>query len=213
MNEENIKQMRREYNKGSFNENNAKQNPFEQFRNWFNEAIEVKMLEPNAMTVATADKYARPSARVVLLKSFDERGFVFYTNYESRKAIEILENPQVSLLFYWDKLERQVRIEGKIEKTSFEESDSYFQTRPYISKIGAWASKQSNILKNRFTLIRKVAGIAAKYPINVPLPDFWGGYRVIPSYFEFWQGRESRLHDRMSYKMENNIWIIERLYP
>ena len=210
---DNIQQMRREYNKGSFNENTADNNPFNQFDKWIKDAIDVKMLDPNAMILSTVNKIGKPSSRAVLLKGFSENGFIFFSNYESRKAKEMEENPFASIIFYWDKLDRQIRIEGKIEKITKEESDAYYQTRSYTSRLGAWASKQSEVLKNRFTLLRQVAIIASKYPLNPPIPPFWGGYRLIPDYFEFWQGRESRLHDRLRYTKDNIKWKIERLYP
>jgi pyridoxamine 5'-phosphate oxidase len=206
--------LRRDYTRGKFDETIAKDNPLEQFREWFEEVLKTDFIEPNAMIVSTANKGGIPSARVVLLKKFDERGFVFYTNYESQKAKEIEENPNVSLLFYWDKLERQVRINGRAEKISREESEEYFRTRPYLSRIGAWASKQSKPLKSRFTLMREVAKLTMKFPFDVPLPPFWGGYRVVPFYYEFWQGRPSRLHDRIAYTLQpDGSWIKQRLYP
>jgi pyridoxamine 5'-phosphate oxidase len=209
-----VQSLRRDYAKGSFSESIAKDNPFEQFKIWFDEVLQNEFLEPNAMVLSTATKEGIPSARVVLLKNIDSRGFVFFSNYESQKGKELAENPNASLLFYWDKLERQVRINGTVEKLTFEESDAYFQTRPYLSKIGSWASKQSQILPSSFTLMREVAKFTFKFPKYVPLPPFWGGYRLIPSYFEFWQGRESRLHDRISYQLQSNgNWIKQRLYP
>jgi len=207
--------IRNEYVKGSFNEDDALAKPEEQFKLWFDDAISAGFKDPNAVVIATADKYGAPSARMTLLKEFDEKGFVFYTNYESKKAADLAENPQAAMLFFWDILERQVRIEGKIEKVSKEESEAYFKSRPYQSRVGAWASKQSKELKSRFTLMKDVAKYLAKFPTgDVPLPEFWGGYRLIPHYFEFWQGRESRLHDRIIYKQnENGNWEIKRLYP
>jgi pyridoxamine 5'-phosphate oxidase len=205
--------LRRDYNQGEFSERLAAANPFEQFTKWFLDVAKVEMLEPNAMTLATSSNGGKPSARVVLLKKYDSCGFVFFTNYESEKAEQLSENPQASLLFYWDKLARQVRINGICEKVSEIESDDYFQTRPYTSRLGAWASQQSRSLTSRFTLMRKVAALMMKYPKNVPLPPYWGGYRLIPDYFEFWQGRESRLHDRIAYSLENGDWKIRRLYP
>jgi pyridoxamine 5'-phosphate oxidase len=148
-----------------------------------------------------------------LLKNYDERGFVFFTNYESRKGIELNENPYATLLFFWDKLERQIRIEGSIEKITEEESGDYFQTRDYTARIGAWASEQSKPLSGRFKLMRKVISLMTKYPKEVPLPPFWGGYRLIPDVYEFWQGRQSRLHDRIRYFKDGEIWRKERLYP
>jgi pyridoxamine 5'-phosphate oxidase len=205
--------LRRDYKSGEFSERLAAANPFEQFAKWFEDVAQAEMLEPNAMTLATSAKDCKPSARVVLLKKFDYRGFVFFTNYESEKANQLTENPQSTLLFYWDKLARQVRINGVCEKVSEKESDDYFQTRPYTSRLGAWASQQSRPLSSRFSLIRQVAALMLKYPKNVPLPPYWGGYRLIPDYFEFWQGRESRLHDRIAYTLENEVWSIQRLYP
>lgn len=208
-----ISQLRREYSSGSFTEKNTSSSPVEQFDKWLTEAETAGFLDPNAVAVSTVDDSGMPTARIVLLKSFDSAGFVFYTNYESKKGMDLAANPQASMLFFWDKLERQVRIQGKIEKISPEQSDKYFQTRSYTSKIGACASKQSKKLSSRYKLLREVAGYIAKHPINVPLPPYWGGYRLIPEYFEFWQGRESRLHDRIIYEKVDNAWKISRLYP
>lgn len=205
--------LRRDYLNGRFDESTAANDPFKQFELWFEQASDSGLIEPNAMTIATSTPNGKPSIRVVLIKKVDKNGFVFFTNYESRKGIEILSNPQASLLFYWDKLERQVRIEGVIEKVTTEESEEYFKTRPYESRLGAWASKQSSLLNSRFSLMRSVVKLMAKYPIEVPLPPFWGGYRLIPDYFEFWQGRKSRLHDRITYSKENGSWTKHRLYP
>jgi pyridoxamine 5'-phosphate oxidase len=205
--------LRRDYLNGQFDDSTADDNPFRQFELWFEQATASGLIEPNAMTVATSTLSGKPSIRVVLIKKVDKNGFVFFTNYDSRKGQEIQENPQASLLFYWDNLERQVRIEGKIEKVSLEESEEYFKSRPYESRLGAWASKQSTVLKSRFSLMRSVVKLMAKYPGDVPLPPFWGGYRLVPDYFEFWQGRKSRLHDRITYSKQNNKWIKQRLYP
>ncbi|MGQ9819499.1 MAG: pyridoxamine 5'-phosphate oxidase [Candidatus Kapaibacteriales bacterium] len=206
--------LRREYDKESFSEKNSKDDPFEQFEIWFKQVLEENFLEPTAMVLSTATKDGIPSARVVLLKRFDREGFVFFTNYNSQKGREIAENPNASLLFYWDRLERQVRINGVIIQIQPEESDEYFQTRPYFSKIGAWASKQSEPLKSRFALLREVVRYSLKFPNYVPLPPFWGGYRLIPNYFEFWQGRKSRLHDRIAYrKNPDGSWTKQRLSP
>lgn len=206
--------LRREYKKDSFNEYISKDNPFEQFEIWFKQVLEENFLEPNAMVLSTATKEGIPSARVVLLKRFDKEGFIFFTNYNSQKGREIDENPNASLLFYWDKLERQVRINGLVVKIQPEESDEYFQTRPYLAKIGVWASKQSEPLKSRFALLREVVRYSLKFPHYVPLPPFWGGYKLIPYFFEFWQGRKSRLHDRISYrKNPDGSWTKQRLSP
>ncbi len=205
--------LRRDYTSRQFNESIAKDSPFEQFKLWFDEVSQTNFLEPNAMILTTASKDAKPSSRVLLLKQFDENGFVFFTNYESRKGRELEENPNANLLFFWDILERQVRIEGTVSKISRAESEEYFKTRPYKNRLGAWASKQSKPLKTRFTLIREVAKTMSKYPFEVPLPPFWGGYRLVPTQFEFWQGRSSRLHDRIQYFLENDTWKKIRLYP
>lgn len=210
---ENLTNIRRDYSRFSLDKDSVDKNPLQQFDLWMKDALKGDFLEPTAVTVSTVNKNGRPSSRVVLLKSYDERGYVFYTNYFSRKGTEIAENPFASMLFFWDKFERQIRIEGKVEKISKEESEAYFATRPYTSRLGAWASKQSQPIKSRFTLIRKVAGLMVKYPANVPLPEFWGGFRLIPDEYEFWQGRESRLHDRIRYKLTGNDWLIERLSP
>ncbi len=208
-----ISQIRRDFTSNKLDESSIKKDPIEQFKIWFDDALQGNILDPNAMALSTATANARPSSRYVLLKNYDESGFVFYSNYESQKGIEIAENPQASLLFYWDKFERQIRIDGIAKKIPADEADEYFQTRSYSSRIGAWASRQSSPLGSRFALMRKVAGLMVKYPKNVPLPPFWGGYRLAPSRFEFWQGRESRLHDRFSYTKENGLWKIERLSP
>lgn len=209
-----IQSLRKDYTQGRFDEKIAKDDPFEQFSEWFQLVLKSDFIEPTAMVLSTVDKYGIPSSRMVLLKKFDKRGFVFFTNYESKKGNDIANNPNVSLLFYWDKLERQVRIIGRAEKISQEESEEYFRTRPYLSRIGAWASKQSSPLKSRFTLMREVARLTIKFPSEVPLPPFWGGYRVVPNYFEFWQGRPSRLHDRIAYTLEiDGTWTKQRLYP
>jgi len=210
---EDLSNIRRDYSKFSLDYDTIDKDPFKQFDVWMKDALKGDFLEPTAFSVSTVSSGGKPSSRIVLLKSYDERGFVFFTNYESRKGIEISGNNYAAFLFFWDKFERQIRIEGKIEKISPQESEEYFSKRPYTSRLGAWASKQSQPLKSRFTLIRKVAGLMLKYPLNVPLPDFWGGYRLIPDEFEFWQGRESRLHDRFNYKLHNGNWKIERLSP
>lgn len=207
-------QLRREYSRRSLNEQDVDPNPFVQFARWFDEAVRSEMIEPNAMVLATASSDALPSARVVLLKGFDERGFVFFTNYESRKAEELRKNPQAALLFYWGELSRQVRIEGTVEVASREESGEYFRTRPIESRIGAWASKQSSVIPGRAFLEERVNRIKQQFPDDeVPLPPFWGGFRVKPGAFEFWQGRENRLHDRLRYSPKDDLWVIERLSP
>lgn len=211
----NLQALRRQYALNAFSETEAADNPFDQFKKWFHEAEEAQLLEPNAMTLATATHLGHPSARIVLLKEVDAKGFVFFTNYESRKAAELAQNPYAALLFNWMELERQVRIEGSVEKISAGESLAYFQSRPKGSQIGAWASPQSRILSDRAILDKRVSEISAQYADAeaLPLPPFWGGYRVLPEVFEFWQGRESRLHDRVRYHRESGNWVRQRLAP
>ncbi len=208
-----LKSIRRQYTKDALTEGSISKNPFAQFKKWFSKTLKSGFFHPNAMTLATASKNGKPSARIVLLKGFDENGFIFYTNYTSRKAKELDANPYASLLFYWDKLERQVRIEGKIRKVTKKESEQYFSSRPFNSRIGAWASDQSSVIKNRSVLVNNFSKYLAKFKNEVPLPSHWGGYRLIPSSFEFWQGRANRLHDRIRYTRQKNGWRIERLAP
>jgi pyridoxamine 5'-phosphate oxidase len=215
-----VANLRKTYTVGALNETDVLADPIEQFKVWLDEAINAEMLEPTAMTLATADKNGRPSARTVLLKHVDERGFVFYTNYESRKAQNIAENPQAALLFFWDKLERQVRIEGKMQKISREESEAYFKSRPHGSQLGAWVSKQSEVIASREVLEEKMRELENKFSEapepsknSVPLPEFWGGYLLLPDSIEFWQGRPSRLHDRLRYSKGLEGWKVERLSP
>ena len=189
--------------------------PIDQFKNWFDQAWAAKLPLPHAMTLATATKDGIPSARVVLLKGFDDQGFVFYTNYESRKGQDMAENPKAALVFYWEKLERQVRIAGDVSKVSQKDSEHYFATRPIGSRLGAWASRQSTVIPNRQVLVDQVEALTAKYPDGeIPLPPFWGGYRVAPTYLEFWQGRPDRLHDHFRYtRQPDGAWRLERLAP
>jgi pyridoxamine 5'-phosphate oxidase len=213
-----IADLRKEYKLASLNDADIAQDPIEQFKKWFNDALAAELPEPNAMTLATAissaDGLIRPSARVVLIKSYDSRGFVFFTNYNSRKGRELATNPMASLLFHWVELERQVRIEGRIEKVTLEESKDYFSTRPLLSQIGAWASPQSEVIHDRQWLEERFTAMMGKFKDTVPLPPHWGGYRVVPDNIEFWQGRPSRLHDRMRYhRQADNSWVIERLSP
>lgn len=192
----------------------AAPDPIALFREWYQAAERAGIFMPEAMTLATATPDGRPSARTVLLKGFDARGFVFFTNYGSRKARELTENPRAALCFHWAVLERQVRIEGTVTRTTVEESEAYFRTRPRGSRIGAWASRQSEELDSRETLEARVRELDAKYPgENVPLPEFWGGFRVAPERIEFWQGRLNRLHDRLLYTRQADGWQIRRLYP
>lgn len=211
----NIADLRREYSTHAFTEADAGADPFSLFRKWFDQAKAAEMTEPNAMTLATATRDGMPSARIVLLKGLDERGFTFFTNYDSRKGNEMADNPRVALVFLWHQLERQVRVEGTVEKVSEVDSDAYFITRPLGSRLGAWASHQSKVLPNREFLEAQHAALSAMYPDgNVPRPPNWGGYRVIPAAIEFWQGQRSRLHDRILFtRREDGSWDKFRLSP
>jgi pyridoxamine 5'-phosphate oxidase len=207
--------MRKVYQLQSLLEKDLNENPIVQFENWWQQAVESKIEEPNAMALATCDASGKPSARIVLLKEIKDNGFVFFTNYQSRKGKEIEENPFVSLLFFWKELERQVRIEGKIKKIPSAESDEYFNSRPSESRIGAWSSPQSNVINSRDTLQKNVEKYTSQFGTkNIPRPEFWGGYIVEPQRIEFWQGRPGRLHDRLQYSLtKNNEWTIKRLAP
>lgn len=212
--EKNLADLRRDYSGQELSEDSAAKDPFVQFANWFEEYLNAAPPEPSAMTVSTAGADNVPSSRVVLLKGFDARGFVFFTNYESKKARDLTENPQVALHFFWPELERQVQIRGTAEKTSREESETYFATRPVASKLGAWASKQSELLESRSELEARVTELRSRFDSDeIPCPPFWGGFRVTPTKFEFWQGRPSRLHDRICYERADDAWKIIRLYP
>ena len=210
-----ISEIRREYMMETFSEDEAELNPYHQFSKWWKEALDSSIDEVNAMTLATADKQGMPAARIVLLKDYDEKGFVFFTNYQSRKGREISENPHATLLFFWKELERQVRIEGAIVKVEERESDDYFHSRPLGSRIGAWSSPQSQVISDRTVIEENVQQYEHEFAGKsvIPRPPHWGGYRVLPSYFEFWQGRESRLHDRIAYLEEAGSWKIQRLAP
>jgi len=211
---EKIAQMRREYVSQPFNENQVAGDPITQFKRWFDEAALSGQPDAEAMTLSTATLDGRVAARVVLLKGCDDRGFVFFTNYESHKSREIMTNPRVALTFYWHALHRQVRIEGLAEKVTLEESEEYFQTRPRGSQIGAWASPQSEEINDREALERRVGEIETRFKDRpITCPPFWGGFRVKPERVEFWQGRESRLHDRILYTLRDNEWRISRLAP
>ncbi|MBI2428509.1 MAG: pyridoxamine 5'-phosphate oxidase [Ignavibacteriales bacterium] len=207
--------LRIEYKKGTLDEHEVELSPFDQFNKWFKEAISSEIPEVNAMTLATATKHGRPSARTVLLKQYDDKGFVFFTNYGSKKAKDLTDNPQAALLLFWEPLERQIRIVGSVEKVSAAESFEYFRTRPIDSQLGAWASQQSTEISARALLEKAFGEMMEKFKNGqIPLPPFWGGYRVIPDEFEFWQGRASRLHDRVAYqKQSNHNWKIVRLSP
>lgn len=209
-----LQDMRKEYKIAELNEQSVEKNPFLQFEQWFKDAQNSLLLEPNAMVLATANKQGLPNIRAVLLKIFDEKGFVFFTNYNAQKSKEIEENPNVAVEFLWLGLERQVRILGKCEKITKSESLSYFMKRSRGSQLGAWVSDQSTIISSRKLLGMQIEKIKEKFKNKeVPLPDFWGGYRIIPEQIEFWQGRESRLHDRILYIKEADDWQISRLAP
>lgn len=208
-----VSDIRHDYSIFKLDKASIKNDPIKQFELWFNDAKKADFVDPNAMVLSTVNTDSQPSSRVVLLKQFDSQGFVFFTNYNSEKGKDLENNNKASLLFFWDKFERQVRINGTVTKITKEESDEYFQSRPYKSKIGAWASKQSQELSSRFSLMRKFVLFLLKYPKNVPLPEFWGGYRLNPNRIEFWQGRDSRLHDRFQFNLINGIWEIKRLNP
>ncbi len=206
--------LRRDYSLAGLLEKDLAKDPFRQFEKWFQEAEAAKLTDPSAMVCSLATKSGRPSARTVLLKGLDGRGFVFYTNYESRKGREIAENSYATLLFPWYPIERQVIVEGSVIKVTREESDAYFHGRPRLSQLAAWASPQSSILADRKLLEDAMKQLEAKYAgQEVPLPPQWGGYRVIPESVEFWQGRRSRLHDRLRYRREKTEWVVERLAP
>jgi pyridoxamine 5'-phosphate oxidase len=209
-----IADIRKDYKLQSLHENEVAANPTDQFTAWWNEAISSNIDEVNAMTLATASTAGKPDARIVLLKGFDENGFVFFTNYQSRKAQELAANSFATLVFFWKELERQVRIEGTVEKIAAADSDAYFNSRPVGSRIGAWASPQSTVINDRTLLEENVKQLEVKYADgNIPRPEHWGGYVVKPTQVEFWQGRSSRLHDRIRYELKNDKWIIERLAP
>ncbi len=208
--------LRKDYTKEGLREIDLDPDPFKQFKKWFDGAIAAQLPEPNAMTLATATVEGKPSARMVLLKDYDDRGFVFYTNYLSHKGQELATNPQAALVFWWAELERQVRIEGKVWQVSPQESDEYFQQRPINSQLGAWVSNQSQKVASREVLEQRQAQLQAQYEQQtIPRPQHWGGFRVVPTEIEFWQGRTSRLHDRLLYRRleDNNKWLIERLAP
>ncbi len=206
--------IRNEYSLRELSEEKIDNDPFAEFGVWMDEALKAKVNEPTAMTLSTVSAEGRPSSRVVLLKGYDREGFVFFTNYNSRKGRELAGNPFAAVNFFWPELERQVNISGLTSKVSAEESDEYFKSRPFTSRVGAWASNQSEKIDSRMSIMMKAAKLLVKYASgNVPRPPHWGGFRIVPDRFEFWQGRESRLHDRICYELVNGKWLISRLSP
>ena len=208
-----IASLRKSYERDELDERNSAADPLLQFQRWFDQALNAQLPEPNAMTLATVGQDHRPSTRVVLIKGFDEHGLVWYTNYESRKGRELAQRPFAALQFHWVELERVVRVEGRVEKTSAAESDAYYATRPLDSRLGAWASPQSQVIAGRGVLVAAAAKAAAQHLLNPPRPPHWGGYRLQPDAWEFWQGRKSRLHDRLRYRLNDGAWVRERLAP
>jgi len=214
LNKEYIQNLRQDYRHASLTETDIDENPFKQFEKWFKDAVTSQLFEPNVMTLATAGLSGKPTARILLLKGFDEHGFIFFSNYDSKKGKELEENPYAAMVFFWAELERQVRIEGVISKVNEDTSSAYFHSRPKGSQIGAAASPQSSIIPNREVLEEQVALLTEKYSDQeVPRPLNWGGYQLKPTHIEFWQGRSSRLHDRIAYTEVNGTWVINRLAP
>jgi pyridoxamine 5'-phosphate oxidase len=209
-----IADLRKNYTQAGLLETDVAADPFQQFQLWFEQAVAANLLEPNAMTIATVTAEGKPSARIVLLKGFDEHGFVFYTNYDSQKGVELQHCPYAALVFLWGDLERQVRIEGKVELVEIEEATAYFHSRPASSQLGAWASDQSTVIANRSILETRLQQLETEYiEREIPKPAHWGGFRVVPTEIEFWQGRPSRLHDRLRYQLVDGVWKIDRLAP
>lgn len=213
MNNMNLHNIRQDYSSQSLNEEDCTAQPLEQFQHWLSEAMQAKVNEPTAMNLATVGDNGRPQARIVLLKEVAAQGLVFFSNYQSRKGRALAHNPYAAVTFFWPELERQVRIEGIVQHLNNTDSDAYFKTRPYTSRIGAWASQQSEVISSKLELMTRATKFAAKYLLAVPRPPHWGGYVLIPNQFEFWQGRPSRLHDRIQYIWQNDNWIRQRLAP
>jgi pyridoxamine 5'-phosphate oxidase len=208
-----IADLRKDYKLATLDEGDLAPDPLQQFEHWLKQALKAELPEPTAMTLATVTSDGKPSARIVLLKSFDAQGFSFYTNYDSRKGRELAAHPHACLVFHWVELERQVRIEGRVEKVPIKDAETYFASRPLLSRIGAVASPQSRVIESREWLEQQFAAKQAQFGETVARPEHWGGYRVIPTLFEFWQGRRSRLHDRLQYRLDGQKWLIERLAP
>jgi pyridoxamine 5'-phosphate oxidase len=210
----NVADLRRDYTQAGLLETDVNPDPIKQFELWFDQAIAADLLEPNAMTLATVTPEGKPTARIVLLKGFDERGFVFYTNYDSQKGQELQQSPYAALVFFWGDLERQVRIEGRVERIDPQAAEEYFHSRPVGSQLGAWASAQSSVIPDREGLEQRMDELAREYQDReIPKPPYWGGFLVIPAEIEFWQGRPSRLHDRLRYRLIDGKWQIDRLAP
>ena len=210
---DNIADLRKSYERAELDESASLPDPIAQFGLWLQQALDGQLPEPTAMTLATVGASGRPSTRVVLAKGFDARGIVWYTNYDSRKGRELAGNPFAALQFHWVEMERVVRIEGRVEKASAEEADAYFASRPLDSRIGTWASPQSEVVASRAVLVANAAKFGARFMLHPPRPPHWGGYRLVPDTFEFWQGRRSRLHDRLRYRLDGTAWVRERLAP
>ena len=206
--------LRKDYTRAELDEGQADADPFKLFERWLSEAVQAQVPEPNAMTLATVGGDGRPSTRVVLIKGFDARGLVWYTNYASRKGRELAAHPLAALQFHWVELERVVRVEGRVELGDAVEADAYFASRPLVSRIGAWASPQSEVIDSREVLVKRAAEYGLKFGLHPPRPPHWGGYRLVPDAWEFWQGRRSRLHDRLAYRMQRDgMWLRQRLAP